>query len=109
MRNICFTFQMHAPYRLKRYRFFVIGQDHYYFDDLQTEDQIVWLAQNSYLPLVHALNEMIKMSRGKFRCGIAVSGVLLELLQQFAPEVIDAMKELATSKAVEFVAAPDAY
>ena len=109
MRNICFTFQMHAPYRLKRYRFFDIGQDHYYFDDLQTEDQIVWLAQNSYLPLVNTLNEMIKMSRGKFRCGIAVSGVLLELLQQFAPEVIDAMKELATSKAVEFVATPYAY
>lgn len=100
---------MHAPYRLKRYRFFDIGQDHYYFDDLQTEDQIVWLAQNSYLPLVNTLNEMIKMSRGKFRCGIAVSGVLLELLQQFAPEVIDAMKELATSKAVEFVATPYAY
>ena len=58
MRNICFCFQMHAPYRLKRYRFFDIGQDHYYFDDLQTEDQIVWLAQNSYLPLVNTLNEM---------------------------------------------------
>ena len=100
---------MHAPYRLKRYRFFDIGQDHYYFDDLQTEDQIVWLAQNSYLPLVNTLNEMVKMSRGKFRCGIAVSGVLLELLQQFAPEVIDAMKELAASKAVEFVATPYAY
>ena len=100
---------MHAPYRLKRYRFFDIGQDHYYFDDLQTEDQIVWLAQNSYLPLVNTLNEMVKMSRGKFRCGLAVSGVLLELLQQFAPEVVDALKELAATKAVEFVATPYAY
>ena len=109
MRNICFCFQMHAPYRLKRYRFFDIGQDHYYFDDLQTEDQIVWLAQTSYLPLINTLNEMVKMSRGKFRCGIAVSGVLLELLQQFAPEVVDAMKELAATNAVEFVATPYAY
>ena len=100
---------MHAPYRLKRYRFFDIGQDHYYFDDMQTEDQIVWMAQNSYLPLVNTLGEMVKMSRGKFRCGIAVSGVLLEQLQQFAPEVIDAMKELAATKAVEFVATPYAY
>ena len=109
MRNICFCFQMHAPYRLKRYRFFDIGQDHYYFDDMQTEDQIVYLAQNSYLPLIGTLGEMVKMSRGKFRCGIAVSGVMLELLQQYAPEVIDAMKELAATKAVEFVATPYAY
>ena len=100
---------MHAPYRLKRYRFFDIGQDHYYFDDMQTEDQIVYLAQNSYLPLIGTLGEMVKMSRGKFRCGIAVSGVMLELLQQYAPEVIDAMKELAATKAVEFVATPYAY
>lgn len=100
---------MHAPYRLKRYRFFDIGQDHYYFDDMQTEDQIVWLAQNSYLPLVNTLGEMVKMSRGKFRCGLAVSGVMLELLQQYAPEVIDALKELAATKAVEFVATPYAY
>ena len=40
MKNICFCFQMHAPYTLKRYRFFEIGQDHYYYDDMQTEDRV---------------------------------------------------------------------
>lgn len=109
MRNISFCFQMHAPFRLKRYRFFDIGQDHYYYDDMQTEDQISWLVQNSYMPLLGTIKEMINLSRGKFHCGLAVSGVLLEMLEQFAPEVIDLMKELAETKSVEFVATPYGY
>lgn len=109
MRNISFCFQMHAPYRLKRYRFFDIGQDHYYYDDMQTEDQISWLAQTSYLPLLGTIKEMVSLSRGKFRCGVAVSGLTLQLFEQFAPEVIDLMKELAETKAVEFVAVPYAH
>lgn len=109
MRNISFCFQMHAPYRLKRYRFFDIGQDHYYYDDMQTEDQISWLAQNSYMPLLCTVRDMVSLSRGKFRCGVAVSGLTLDLCQQFAPEVIDVMKELAATKAVEFVCVPYAH
>lgn len=100
---------MHAPYRLKRYRFFDIGQDHYYYDDMQTEDQFSWLAQTSYLPLLGTIKEMVQLSRGKFHCGLAVSGLTLQLCEQFAPEVIDLMKELAGTKAVEFVAVPYAH
>ena len=29
MKAICFYFQIHQPFRLKRYRFFDIGNDHY--------------------------------------------------------------------------------
>jgi alpha-amylase len=32
MRSICFYFQVHQPFRLKSYRFFNMGQDHYYYD-----------------------------------------------------------------------------
>ena len=31
MKTICFYFQIHQPFRLKRYRFFDIGNDHYYY------------------------------------------------------------------------------
>jgi len=106
MRNISFCFQIHAPYRLKRYRFFDIGQDHYYYDDMQTEDQISWLAQTSYLPLLGTIKEMVAMSHGKFHCGLAISGLTLQLCEQFAPEVVDLLKELADTKAIEFVAVP---
>ena len=106
MKNICFCFQMHAPYRMKRYRFFEIGQDHYYYDDMQTEEHVEWLISTSYMPLCKTLQEMIRLSRGRFRCALSVSGVLLEMFQQFAPEMIDTLKELADTGCVEFVATP---
>ena len=98
--------QLHAPYRLKRYRFFEIGQDHYYYDDFQTESKIRSLATLSYLPTNYTLLEMIKSSNGKFKCAIAVSGVTLELLEQYAPEVIDSFKDLTETGCVEFVLEP---
>jgi len=109
MKNICFCFQMHAPYRLKRYRFFEIGQDHYYYDDMATEEYITWLTQTSYMPLCQTIREMIKLSKNRFHCALAVSGTMLELFEQYIPEMIDLLKELAQSKCVEFVRVPYSY
>ena len=109
MKNICFCFQMHAPYRLKRYRFFEIGHDHYYYDDMATEDHVNWLVQTSYMPLCQTIKEMINLSKGKFHCGLSVSGTLIEMFEQFSPEMIDVLKELAATKAVEFLATPYSY
>ena len=100
---------MHAPYTLKRYRFFEIGQDHYYYDDMQTEDHVASLIQTSYMPLCHTIAEMIRLSKGRFHCAISVSGIMLEMFEQFAPEMIDMLKELAETKCVEFVVTPYAY
>lgn len=109
MKNICFCFQMHAPYRLKRYRFFDIGQDHYYYDDLQTEEYVTWLVQSSYMPLCRTLKEMVALSKGKFRCALSLSGTMLEMFEQFTPEMIDILKELAATKCVEFTVTPFSY
>lgn len=100
---------MHAPYRMKRYRFFDIGQDHYYYDDMATEDYVSWLVNTSYMPLAKTILEMTKLSKGKFHCAIAISGATLQMMEQFAPEMIDALKELAATKCVEFVTVPFAY
>ena len=109
MNNICFCFQMHAPYKMKRYRFFEIGQDHYYYDDMQTEEHLDYLVNASYLPLCNTIKEMIRLSKGRFHCALSVSGTTLEMFQQFAPEMIDVLNELAATGCVEFVATPYAY
>ena len=100
---------MHSPYRLKRYRFFEIGHDHYYYDDMATEEHINWLVQTSYLPLCQTIKDMINLSKGKFHCALSVSGTMIEMFEQFNPEMIDILKELAATKAVEFLATPYAY
>ena len=100
---------MHAPYSLKRYRFFEIGQDHYYYDDMQTEDHVVSLIQTSYMPLCKTIAEMIRLSKGRFHCALSVSGIMLEMFEQYDPEMIDVLKDLAATGCVEFVVTPYSY
>jgi alpha-amylase len=109
MKNLCFYFQVHQPLRLKRYRFFDIGQDHYYYDDFQTEERIRYLVNQAYLPANRTIAEMIRSSNGKFKCSFSISGIALEQFEQYAPEVIDSFKELAKTGSVEFLAEPYAH
>ncbi len=103
MKTICFYFQIHQPFRLKRYRFFDIGNDHYYYDDYNNDEIITRIAHRSYLPANQTLLEMIKASKGKFKVAFSISGIALEQLEIYVPEVIDSMKELAKTGCVEFL------
>ena len=40
MKTICLYFEIHQIIHLKRYRFFEIGTDHYYYDDYANEQGI---------------------------------------------------------------------
>ncbi|MDL2223076.1 glycoside hydrolase family 57 protein [Bacteroidales bacterium OttesenSCG-928-M11] len=104
MKTICFYFQIHQPFRLKRYRFFDIGADHYYYDDFSNEDIIHGIAHRSYLPANDLMLDLIKQYNGKFRVAYSISGVALEQLEIYVPEVIDSFKELAKTGCVEFLA-----
>lgn len=104
MKTICFYFQIHQPFRLKRYRFFDIGNDHYYYDDFSNEDIIDRIAERCYLPANKTLLNMIKTSGGKFKVAFSISGVALEQMEIYVPEVIDSFKELAATGCVEFLA-----
>lgn len=106
MKTICFYFEIHQPNHLKRYRFFDIGTDHYYYDDYENERQTVEAAQNSYLPALRTMLDMTRTYGRDFRVAFSVSGVFLEQLEQYAPEVIDLLQQLAETGCVEFLAEP---
>lgn len=103
MKNICFYFQIHQPFRLKRYRFFNIGRDHYYFDDYANEDILQQIAARSYVPANRMLLDLVNQYKGKFKVAFSISGVALEQLEIFAPEVIDGFRDLANTGQVEFL------
>ncbi len=109
MKSICFNFEIHQPFRLKRYRFFDIGRDHYYFDDFLNDDIITRIAHNSYIPAAETLLRMIDENQGRFRCSISISGMALEQCEHFVPEFLDLLKKLADTGCCEFVAQPYAY
>lgn len=103
MKNICFYFQIHQPQRLRQYRFFNIGIDHYYYDDFANDEVIQQIASISYVPANNLLLEMIEKSGGKFRAAFSVSGVALNQLEFYAPEVIDGLKQLVDTGCVEIL------
>lgn len=103
MKSICLYFQIHQPFRLKRYRFFDIGRDHYYYDDFANDDIITRIAERSYMPMAQTLLSMIEQSAGKFKCAVSITGTAVEQLQQYVPEFIDLLKKLSDTGCVEFL------
>ena len=103
MKAICFYFQIHQPFRLKNYRFFDIGNDHYYYDDFANDDIITRIAHRSYMPACETLMQMIRDNGKNFKVAFSISGTALEQLEQYVPEFIDAMKELTATGCVELL------
>ncbi len=103
MKSVCFYFHIHQPFRLKRYRFFDIGNDHYYFDDFSDDDIMTRLAENSYMPMCDTLLEMIRNTNGGFKCAFGISGTAMEQIQLYVPELIEKFKALADTGCVEFL------
>lgn len=106
MKTICLYFEMHQIIHLKRYRFFDIGRDHYYYDDYENERSINDIAERSYIPALQTLIDMAKSNDKYFKVAISLSGVGLEQLELHAPQVIDLLQELNGTGCVEFLCEP---
>ncbi len=91
---------------MKRYRFFDIGLDHYYYDDFANESSINNIAERSYIPALTTLVEMAKNSNGYFKVALSISGVALEQLEIYAPAVVDLLHQLNDTGCCEFLAEP---
>jgi len=103
MQSVCLYFQVHQPYRLKKYRFFNLGNDHYYYDDYLNKSIIERVAQKSYIPMNKLLLELIKKYGEDFKISFSISGMALEQFQEYTPEVLESFKELAKTGQVEFL------
>ena len=106
MKTICFYFEIHQLRQLKRCRFFDIGSDHYYYDDYANASAVAEIAENSYIPALTTLLDMIKENNGDFKVALSASGVGLEMLELYAPQVIELLKELAKTGCCEFLCEP---
>ncbi len=103
MKTICLNFQIHQPFRYRKYRFFDIGNDFYYYDDYANETILRKMADSCYLPANHILLKQIRKCKGKFKVSFSISGIALDQFKLYAPEVIDSFKELAATGCVEFL------
>jgi alpha-amylase len=103
MPDVCFYFQVHQPWRLRRYGVFDIGRSHDYFDDAANAAILQKVANKCYRPMNALLEELIANHDGRFRCSFSVTGTALDQMERFAPDVIESYQRLAATGCVEFL------
>lgn len=103
MVSVCFYFQVHQPFRLRQYKVFEIGNSQSYFDEEKNEEVMRKVARKCYLPANAALLDLLR-AHPEFKVSFSISGVAIEQMQQYAPDVLDSFKQLARTGRVEFLA-----
>lgn len=106
---ICMFFEVHQPFRLKRYRFFDLGHDHYYYDDFTNESILRKVTEKCYLPANNIIIDLINKHKGKFKVAFSLSGLVLDQFRLYAPAVLDSFRKLADTGMVEFLAETDSH
>jgi alpha-amylase len=104
MTSVVFYFQVHQPYRLRRYTFFDIGAHDQYFADAENARIVRRVAEKGYLPMNNLLLQLIERHQGRFRCAFSVSGTALSQMEEYAPEALESFHKLARTGCVEFLA-----
>ncbi|MHC4948671.1 MAG: glycoside hydrolase family 57 protein [Planctomycetota bacterium] len=101
MASICFYFQVHQPFRLRRYS--VFDGDPFYFDNDANREICEKVAEKCYRPSTRTILDLVKRYGGAFRVSYSLSGVVLEQLEAWAPDVLELFQELAETGACEFL------
>lgn len=105
--NICIYFQVHQPYRVKKYRVFDIGNNSSYFNaddqtDLNNRKVFEKVANKCYLPANKIFLELLQKNP-EFKISYSLSGVFMEQAEEFMPEVIESFQKLVATGRVEIL------
>ena len=101
MASVCFYFQIHQPFRLRRYSIFDAGSN--YFDDVHNAEILNKVAGKCYLPTTQLMLDLVRRHDGRFRIAYSVTGCVLEQLRDHCPQMIDLLTELADTGCCEFL------
>jgi alpha-amylase len=102
MASVVFYFQVHQPYRLRRYT--VFDSDTCYFDDPRNQEVLCKVAHKCYLPANRVMLDLIRRHEGRFRISYSLTGTVLDQFRRWAPEVLASFVELAKTGCVELIA-----
>ncbi len=103
--QICWYFQIHQPWRLRPYSVFDIGHESEYFSiphkyDFANDRVLRKVADKSYRPMLQLLRHLLQTHK-EFQFTLSLSGVVIEQFQEFAPDIIDILKDVISTGRVE--------
>ena len=102
MVNICWYFQVHQPFRIKPYRIFDIEHDKNYFDDQLNDEIMRKVAYKCYLPMNYLLLKLLNR-HPELKISFSISGVAIEQMEIYFPEVLESFKDLVKTGRVELL------
>lgn len=103
MVSICFYFQVHQPYRLRKYSVFDIGSSSDYFFHDKNKEIVHKVAKKCYLPTNKLLLRMLK-NHPEFKISYSFSGVVLDQFAEYCPDVLRSFQDLSDTGQVEVLA-----
>ena len=103
MRSICFYFQVHQPFRLKKYRFFDIGNDHSYYNDYENRTIMRKVAEKCYVPANQLFLDLVNEYGDNFKIAYSLSGTVIDQFELYAPDVLESFQKLFATGRVELL------
>ncbi|MBW3018968.1 glycoside hydrolase family 57 protein [Candidatus Woesearchaeota archaeon] len=102
MTNVCFYFQVHQPYRLRKYPLFDIGKKKDSFDEKKNKEIMLKVARKCYKPANKVIQQLLNTHQD-FKAAYSITGTALEQFEEYCPEVIDSFRELVATGKVELL------
>lgn len=103
MIDVVFYFQVHQPYRLRKWKPGDRIRRLDYFDAPLNRLVAERVAERCYLPMNAILLDAIERTDGQFRCAFSLSGTVIRQLRDWVPDALDSFVALAESGNVEFL------
>jgi alpha-amylase len=101
MASVCFYFQIHQPFRIRRYS--VFDEDPFYFDNDTNRAICEKVANKCYRPATAKILDLVRRHEGRFKVSYAITGTALEQFQLWCPDIIEMFQQLAESGCCEFL------
>lgn len=104
MKSVCIFFNVHLPFRLKKYQSGDIDVVHSYEDIDANRAAIDTAADECYLPANEILYRHLLANKDRFAVSFSISGIMLEMLLRFRPDVIRSFERLVDTGRVDILA-----
>ncbi|HRP62509.1 MAG TPA: hypothetical protein PK400_04380 [Phycisphaerales bacterium] len=101
MTSVNFYFQVHQPFRLRRYS--VFDTDPFVFNNTANRDICEKVANKCYRPATRKILDLVRRHEGRFRVSFSISGTALEQFRLWTPDVIELFQQLGATGACEFL------
>lgn len=104
MPDVCLYFQVHQPNRLLSYDFFRIGENAVYEDEAMNLEILNKVAEKCYLPANRMFQRLVEENDGRFRMALSISGMVIEQMERYRPDVLESFQQLVATGSVELLA-----